>query len=291
MSDNATTPSGQQRPENFPANEQEIRSRHESNRRGWNEGAAHGYTPTLEAAIEFIRQGKSNLHPVERTYLGDILPGCGLAIHLQCASGKDTLSLLNEGVKWVVGVDISDVHIENARRTSAALNAAAEWHRCDVLDTPASLDGTADLVYTGRGALCWLQDLDGWARVIYRLLKPGGHFSVFDDHPVTWLFDQETETYEWSGTDYFHHCESGMGWPDSYIGDIGIPLEQQSRTYECLWPIASVFQALTRAGLAVVHLGEHPEPYWDVYPKLKPELLGKVPLTFSMLARKKGSGA
>ena len=290
MNDSDTSGFGLERPEEFAASEQEIRARHEANRLGWNEGAAHGYTPNVEAAIEFIRQGKSNLHPIERIYLGTILPGCDLAIHLQCASGKDTLSLLNEGVKRVVGVDISDVHIGNARRASAALNAPAEWHRCDVLDTPASLDGTADLVYTGRGALCWLQDLDGWSRVIYRLLKPGGYFSVLDDHPVTWLFDQETEGYVWSGTDYFRHCSSGVGWPDSYIGDIGIPLEQQSRTYECLWPIASVFQALTRAGLAVVHLGEHPEPYWDVYPKLKPELLGKVPLTFSILARKKGLG-
>ena len=266
--------------------EEEIRARHESNRRGWNEGAAHGYTPEIQTTIDFLKAGKSNLHPVERGYLGRFLSGLGLAIHLQCASGRDTLSLLNEGVLKVVGVDISDVHIDNARRISAALNAPAEWYRCDILDIPAALNETADLVYTGRGALNWLQDLNGWAAVIARLLKPGGLASVFDGHPIVWLFDMEAETYQYNGVDYFNHCESGAGWPDTYIGDVGIPLEKQALKYECLWPISDVFQALTRAGLVVDHLGEHPDPYWEEFPRLKAELRGRIPNTFSLLARK-----
>lgn len=277
------------KPEPFAQTPDEVRVRHEANRQGWNEGAASGYTPEVEATIAFIRQGKSNLHPVERGYLASILPTCDFAIHLQCASGKDTLSLLNEGVKRVAGVDISDVHVENARRTSAALNAPADWYRCDLLDTPHALDGTADLVYTGRGALCWLQELDGWAEVIERLLKPGGYVSIFDEHPVTWLFETEAETLQPSGNPYFSTCESGSGWPDTYIGDIGIPVEQQTRTFNCLWTIAQVFQALTRVGLRVVHLGEHPDTYWDQFHRLKPELLATLPHTFSLLARKQDS--
>jgi SAM-dependent methyltransferase len=279
------------RPEDFAHDAEEIRRRHQANRLSWNEGALHGYTPLIGEVIEFIRAGKSNLDPVERTYLGELLPGCDLAIHLQCASGRDTLSLLNEGVRRVVGVDISDVHIDNARRISAALGAPAEWYCCDLLDTPAELDGRADLVYTGRGALCWLQDLDAWARVVVRLLKPGGFFSVFDSHPITWLFDQEAADYVYSGINYFAHCESGAGWPDTYIGDIGVPLEQQARKYECLWPVSSVFQALTRAGLSVVHFGEHPDAFWEEFPNLKAGLQGRIPNTFSLLARKPGAEA
>jgi SAM-dependent methyltransferase len=273
-------------PEQFARDPKEIRARHESNRRSWNEGALHGYTPLIGQVIEFIRSGKSNLHPVERTYLAEILPACDLVIHLQCASGRDTLSLLNEGVRRVVGVDISEVHIDNARRISSALNAPAEWYRCDILDTPVELDGTADLVYTGRGALNWLQDLNAWAQVCTRLLKPGGVLSVFEGHPFTWLFETESTAYEYSGVNYFNHCESNTGWPDTYIGDIGIPIQQQARKYECLWPVSSVFQALTHAGLVVIHFGEHPEPYWEEFPNLRPELRGRIPNTFSMLAKK-----
>ena len=214
-----------------------------------------------------MKAGKSNLHPVERSYLAPILPQVKTAIHLQCASGRDTLSLWNEGVPRVIGVDISDVHIANARQISAALNAPAEWYRCDLLDTPHELDGTADLVYTGRGAMCWINDLDGWAGVVTRLLKPGGYLSLFDDHPASWLFNIEAETYQYDNIDFFNHADLGVGWPSTYIGDQAGPLEQQSRKYECLWPIARIVQALLDRGLVLRHLGEHPDPYWEDLPQ------------------------
>jgi len=279
-----------------PQNEAEVRALHEANRAGWNEGAIH-YTQSIAETIEFLRAGKSNLHPVERHNLVDCLGNfhtwCKTAIHLQCASGRDTLSLWNEGVEQVIGVDISDVHIENARKISAALNAPAAWYRCDVLDTPPELDNTADLVYTGRGALCWLHDLNAYAKVVYRLLKPGAVYHVLDDHPAAFLFDTEAETYQYSGITYFGGVEASAGWPTTYIGDsIGIPLEQQATKYERGWTLMDIFNALSSAGLVVEYLGEHPDAYWTVFPNLRPDLRGRIPLTFSILARKvTGSGA
>lgn len=268
-----------------PTDDREIRQRHQSNRLSWNEAAAD-YTAGLDDAIASLRRGESSLHPIERANIGHFLPTCERAIHLQCASGRDTLSLLIEGVKNVVGVDISDSHITNAQRMTDALGANACWHCCDVLDTPNELDGTADLVYTGRGALCWLQDLRQWGAVVHRLLKPGGIAHVLDDHPVLWLFDQESPEYRYSGLDYFDHNELSRGWPSSYINSIKTPMHEQAAKYERAWPLSDVFTALREAGLHVEHLGEHREGYWDSLPNLRPELIGKVPLTFSMLARK-----
>lgn len=264
---------------------QDVRARHEANRVSWNQGAQR-YTEELEDAIEFLRAGNSNLHPVERRNLGDLRAWCRTAIHLQCASGRDTLSLWNEGVPRVIGVDISDVHIANARRITEALQAPAAWYRCDVLDTPHELDGVANLVYTGRGALCWLHDLNRWAEVIFRLLTSGGVFHILDDHPLTWLFDSEQATFVYSGFDYFTHSESSQGWTPNYIGDLGIPVKQHARKFERLWPIAEVFQALRRTGLTIEYLGEHPDAYWNCFPHLKLELIGRIPMTFSLLARK-----
>ena len=263
----------------------DVCARHAANRLAWNEGAAR-YTQEIEETIAFLAAGKSNLHPVERAHLGDLAAWCRMAIHLQCASGRDTLSLWNEGVSQVAGVDISDVHIANARRISEALAAPATWYRCDVLDTPHELDGTADLVYTGRGALCWLHDLDGWAAVIARLLKPGGLFHVFDDHPVNWLFEQDTEDLVPTRFDYFTHSDSSQGWPATYIGDLDVPVAQQARKYERLWPLSAIFGALRGAGLVIEHFGEHREEYWDGFPKLRPELKATIPMTFSMAARR-----
>jgi len=273
------------RPEAIARDEVEVRARHESNRMSWNEGAVW-YSERVEEDIEFLRAGKSSIHPIERRNIGDLSGWCARAIHLQCASGRDTLSLLNEGAREVVGVDISDRHIENARRTSEALGAPASWHRCDVLDTPHELDGTADLVYTGRGALCWLHDLDAWGGVIARLLKPGGIVHIFDDHPTAWLFDNEAEDLVSSGNNYFTHAESSKGWPDVYIGELAIPEEEQTRKYERLWSLSAIFMALRRAGLVVELFEEYPDRFWRCFDNLKPEHEGKIPITFAMMARK-----
>ncbi len=285
MDDNAWLEPSNWAIDSLAADAAEVRARHQDNRRAWNEGAIR-YTAELEETIAFIRSGRSSLHPIERANLGDLRPWCRVAIHLQCASGQDTLSLWNEGAAQVIGVDISDVHIANARRLSEAVGAPATWYCCDVLDTPHELDGMADLVYTGRGALCWLHDLDGWAAVIHRLLKPGGIVHVFDDHPAAWLFDASAETLVASGVNYFGHAEWNQGWPDTYIGDLGRPVAELARKHERLWPLATVFTALRRAGLTVELFGEYPEDFWDSFPRLRPELRGRIPKTFAMLARR-----
>ncbi len=263
----------------------EVQARHEANRVAWNQGA-DAYAARLDEQVEFLRAGRSNLHPIEKENLGELGTWCRVAIHLQCASGRDTLSLLNEGVERVVGIDISDAHIENARRVTAALAAPASWHRCDVLETPSALDGTADLVYTGRGALCWLHDLPAWGAVVARLLRPGGVVHVLDDHPASWLFDMNADALTPSGYDYFATAEWSRGWPAEYIGDLGKAADEHAAKHARLWPLAAVFAAVRGAGLVVEHLGEHAERYWDNFARLPDDLRRRLPLTFSILARR-----
>ncbi len=263
----------------------EVRRRHDSNRAAWDQGAA-AYTADDEEAVAFLRAGGSNLHPVERRNLGDLRSWCEVAVHLQCASGRDTLSLLNEGLRRVVGVDISQVHVDNARRRAAALDAAATFVCCDVLDTPAELDATADLVYTGRGALNWIHDLDAWAAVVARLLRPGGVVSVLDNHPCTWLFDVDATTLVATGLDYFDHADTSKGWPDRYIGDLGLGDDELAALHERCWAPSAVFTALTGAGLVVEVFGEHREGYWDEFPELDPALRATLALTYSFIARR-----
>jgi SAM-dependent methyltransferase len=267
------------------ANAEQVHAYHQANRIAWNQGAS-AYRQEIDETIAFLRQGGSNLHPIERAHLGNLRDWCNTAVHLQCASGKDTLSLWNEGVTQVVGVDIAEVHIENARRTGESLQAPARWYCCDVLQTPHELDGCADLVYTGRGAICWLHDLTAWAQVIYRLLKPGGRMHILDDHPVSWLFDQDSPGLQASGVSYFNYAEIAHGWPETYLGDLGLAPEQHADKYERLWPVSAIIQALHDAGLIIDIFGEHAQGYWDSFPKLSPSDQGKIPLTFSILAHR-----
>ena len=266
-------------------NKAEVTQRHTANRKSWNEAAVH-YTHQVEQTIQFIRAGSSNFHPIERANLGNLRPWCERAIHLQCASGRDTLSLWVEGAQEVIGIDISDEHIRNARTLSNALSAPAQWYCCDVLETPTELDGSADLVYTGRGSLCWLHDIEAWARVVARLLRPGGRFHILDDHPFTWMFDSSADRLTPSGVNYFAYAEMSRGWGANYIGDLGIPHDEMAPKFERLWTLSQVHQALVKSGLVIDILGEHPEPYWDCLPNLPQEVKSNLPLTFSILAHK-----
>lgn len=266
----------------------EVRFRHQSNRAAWNE-AAQTYTEENEERVRRLRDGQSSIHPIERRNLerlGRLSKWCHRAIHLQCASGYDSLSLILEGAREVVGVDISEIQINNARWTIEQLNMPAQWFCCDILDTPIELNETADLVYTGQGAICWIHDIDAWANVVARLLRKGGVLSLLDDHPASWLFSQESERLEASGLNYFAHAEANQGWTDQYIGDLGKSVTEHAIKYERLWTIADVFQALVKAGLVVEYLGEHPDEYWSAFPKLNAQDKSKIPMTFSIVARK-----
>lgn len=265
----------------------EVRFRHQNNRVAWNE-AAQRYKED-EERVRLLKAGKSSLHAVERKNLerlGVLSKWCNRAIHLQCASGYDTLSLVLEGVREVIGVDISEIHINNAEWTTEQLHMPAQWFCCDVLDTPIELDRTADLVYTGRGAINWIHDIDAWANVVARVLREGGVLSLLEDHPASWLFSQESEKLKASGINYFAHAEASQGWTDEYIGNLEKHTVQQATKYERLWTMADVFQSLVKAGLAVEYLGEHPDEYWSAFPKLDDGEKSKIPMTYSLIARK-----
>lgn len=265
-----------------------IRDLHEANRQGWNEGAAR-YAEVVEQDIAFLRAGGKNFEPPEYRFLADLADWCGRAIHLQCAGGRDTLSLWNQGAKEVVGVDISDVMIECARRKSEALGAPARWFRCDVLDAPAELNGTADLVYTGRGALNWIMDIEAWARVPARLLKPGGRLYLFEGHPIAWMWDHNAEELRLDpeyGNYFDAQIHRDQGWPETYIGPLEKPTEELAHKCERQWTLGAVINACVGAGLRVERLEEHPDQYWDELPRVPPEVRRRLPNTYSLLCRK-----
>jgi len=265
-----------------------VREMHQSNRNAWNEAAAH-YTEELQDRIQFLRAGGTNFGEAEQPYLADLNAWCGRAIHLQCAGGTDTLSLWNLGAKEVVGVDISEDMIAVARQKSDALSAPAQWFCCDILDTPHELDGTADLVYTGRGALCWLHDMDGWAGVVARLLAPGGRLYVFEGHPLAWVWDTEASELRLDPVygDYFQTtAQANQGWGPTYVGELAKPKEELSRKYESQKTFGQIISPLLQAGLRLEKLEEHAEIYWDQFDNLPKETVAKLPNTFSLLMRK-----
>jgi SAM-dependent methyltransferase len=264
----------------------DVAAMHASNRAAWDE-AAERYERWLPEAIELIRGGGTNLLAPELEAIGDLHGRCRRAIHLQCAGGRDTLSLWNLGAEEVIGVDFSPRMLELAERLSAAVGAPARWIEADVLETPHELDGTADLLYTGRGSLTWLQDLDAWAAVLHRLLAPEGRLVLFEGHPIEWLFDVDEDGH-WIATDYdyFAGPEASKGWEPGYIDHLSIPEPDQAWKFARSWTLGEVLTAIAGAGLRIERVAEHPTDWWGGHADVRHEERGRIPLSYTIIARR-----
>lgn len=239
------------------------KARHELNRRSWNEGTkAHNSHKGDQAA--FFRGGGNTLFPEEQELLGDIA-GKTL-LHLQCNSGQDSLSIANHLGADVTGVDISDEAIRFARQLAAESGIAVRFVRADIYDFFETDQRRFDRVFSSYGALCWLSDLQDWARGISGSLLPGGRFVLIDFHPVFAMFDDNWQLrHEYMGG-IRHEFESGVG---DYVALSGSAAEIEVLLpgvidfinpfpgVEYQWGLAEIVHALIGAGLRLTHLEEY----------------------------------
>ena len=155
-----------------------------TNRLSWDEVApAHAASP--EYGFQRFADDPMHLSDVVRfdlPRLGDI---SGLrGVHLQCHIGTDTVSLARLGAR-MTGLDFSAPALAEGRRLATLAHADVDFVEAELYDAPSVLPNSAfDLVYTGVGALCWLPDIHGWARVVATLLRPGGRLFIREGHPV-----------------------------------------------------------------------------------------------------------
>ncbi len=240
---------------------------HEGNRQSWNAATvAHNSHKRDQAA--FFRNGGSTLFPEELALLGEIA-GQRL-VHLQCNAGQDTLSLAGLGVR-ATGVDISDTAIDFARQLADASGITADFERADVYDwfeQARAAERRFELAFSSYGALCWLSDLDAWARGLSAVLEPGGRFVCVEFHPVAMIFDPQWQPRY----PYFAHGEP-LVWEDGvsdYVALSGEALSPSGNepgvqgfrnphaSYEFQWSLGEVIDALLRAGLRLRRLQEYP---------------------------------
>lgn len=258
----------------------------QSNEAAWDR-AAQKYALDIDRDVAFLSEGGVSLLDEERRTLGD-LSRCDRAIHLQCSHGTDALSLLNLGVTGVVGVDISREMLAQAEQKSQRLGARATWVQADVLDVPAALNGSADLVYTGKGALPWVHDLGRWAAVVRRLLRPGGYLYVFEGHPLNWVWDPSAPTPRLAvdGRGYFDRGpRENDGFPASSVARFTPEGESAPSAWEWPWTLGDVVSAVAEAGLVVERLEEYAGHFWPQFASIPEPEAGRLPHTFALLAR------
>jgi SAM-dependent methyltransferase len=239
----------------------------EQNRLSWNRvvGAHDSHRGDLAG---FLRAGGSTLFPEELELLGDF-EGKVIA-HLQCNSGGDALSLAVRGAT-VTGVDVSDEAISSARRLSRKTGIPAGFERADVydwLEEAARAGRRFDAVFSSYGVVCWLPDLDAWARGIAAVLQNGGRFVLVDFHPAADMFDERwTHAHDHPSGGERLVLEEGVG---DYVAESGGGLtpagfvegtrdfENPHRCHVFRWGLGEVVTALAAAGLRIAALKEYP---------------------------------
>jgi SAM-dependent methyltransferase len=171
----------------------------------------------------------------------------------------------------VTGVDISDTAIAFARQLSEESGIQATFHRMDVydwLEETAQSTQRFDIVFCSYGALCWLSDLNAWAKGMAAVLEPGGRFVVVDFHPFAMTFDEDwSHTYPYFGHGQPLTWEEGIG---DYVAASGGALAPSGyaegvqdfknpyRVHEFQWGIGEIVTALLKAGLTLTALNEYP---------------------------------
>jgi SAM-dependent methyltransferase len=205
--------------------------------------------------VEGFKSGTPAVQPFEVEELG-ALGGLRLA-HLQCHFGQDMLDLVRlHPTLEAVGLDFSEPAVEAARALAAELHldARATFVHSDVRHAARVLgEGGFDVVYTGKGAICWLPDLRQWAEQCAALLRPGGFLYLCEFHPVGYALGSQQMTVEY---DYF----TEEPFVDDEAGSYADPraVTKHNVTYSWSHPLYRVFDALLGAGLELRFFHE-----WD----------------------------
>lgn len=232
--------------------------------------------------VQGFLDGKSSLNDIELSLLGNI-QGKKL-LHLQCHFGQDTLSLGRMGAT-VTGVDLSDRAIARANELSGAAGIPAEFICCDLYDLPAHLHDTFDIVFSSYGTVGWLPDLDRWASLINRYLKPGGRFIFAEFHPVVWMFDNDFTTVQYN---YFKD-EAIVENESGTYANREAPISHQSVTWN--HSLSELMGSLLKQGMQIKQFHEYDySPYncFNATEEFEPQKFriakwgNKIPMVYSL---------
>jgi SAM-dependent methyltransferase len=244
--------------------------------------------------VDGFKAGRVNLRAYEIEEVGEV-EGRDL-LHLQCHFGIDTLSWARLGAR-VTGADYSEVAVERARVLSDEVGIAARFVCSNLYDLPGELEDRFDVVYTSRGVLGWLPDIEGWAEVAAHFVRPGGIFYITEMHPIAAVFDDEEGVEELRVRYPYWHRDDPLSWPTQ--GSYADPSAVIETPTEYGWQhsLGEIVTALARQGLVIEFLHEFDFVDWAAMPclrhhpedgtwRLPPEHEGEVPLFFSLRARK-----
>ena len=232
----------------------------------------------------FLATG-SSLRSIELSEMGDV-HGKTL-LHLLCNQGSDTLSWARQGAQ-VTGVDFSQVAINRARELAEQSGLTARFICSPLATLPNLLVEQFDVVYASYGVLCWMPDLNQFAGLLRRFVRPGGTIYLLDMHPAVAALSvhmDEQRTYFLADQPYFHRGE-----PIAEPVRIGPDGSAGATLSSWRYSLGEVVSALVEEGLHLDFLHEFAYCHYQRLPQLIQDAAGwwrwpdpqaEMPLLFS----------
>ena len=81
-------------------------------------------------------------------------------IHLCCNNGIELLSIKNMGANRCVGIDISELAIDEATNRALKANFECEYICSDVYEIPTKYNNSFDVLHITAGCIGWMPDLE-----------------------------------------------------------------------------------------------------------------------------------
>jgi len=209
--------------------------------------------------IDALRRGISHIDEIQKE---ELYPITGKELlHLQCHIGTDSISLALDGAK-VTAVDFSKKSIELAKKLNQELKTDVEFIHSNIFSLKDNLKRDFDIVYTSKGVLAWVKDINEWASLIYDYLKLGGVFYIMEIHPMKYIFDDTINNELEIKYSYFHNSEP-MTWDDNYPDYSDKNYIPKNKTYEWTWSISDIINALIKVGLDITLFNEYDKLFYN----------------------------
>jgi ubiquinone/menaquinone biosynthesis C-methylase UbiE len=256
-----------------------------SNKQFWNQNV-ESHMQSKFYDVESFLAGKTSLRDIELELLGNVKDKT--ILHLQCHFGQDTLSLQRMGAQCT-GVDFSEQAILQAKKINSFLQLSATFICSDVFILPQIHEHEYDIVFTTYGTIGWLPNINQWAALVSKYLKPGGKLIFVEFHPFVWMYDNDFTKIIYN---YFTDAPIKELEEGSYVG-----YDKERKATSITWnhSISQVMQALINNGLHIDHVQEYNYSPYNCFNQSKQiasqkyiieAFEQKVPLVYSLVCSK-----
>ena len=258
------------------------------NQAAWEEAFAKSSEDFKMKPIQKLKEDPTSLlsHPLREALKSVDLNGKVLG-HFCVNSGRETMALLNYGLKRSVGFDIAENMVVYANQVSQDLNLDATFYARDILAIEDTFKSQFDIGLFTIGALCWFEDLDALFKVVAKTIKSGGTLIIEDSHPITNMLgtNGEAEYDEKNPKKLVHNYFKNDPWVEGggmgYMGDNN----KASKTFiSYSHTLTEVFKTLKQNGFIIEAFSEYQKDLSNLFLHLENQ---GIPLSYTMVLKKR----